>query len=806
MKFLRPLLPEILMVAIMAAVALAYMSPVFEGKTLAQGDVMHAQDQTAGVEKFQKETGVYPGWTNSAFSGMPTYQLKSPPSKNVYNWLFRFFKFYLPGYTVAILFVAFLGFYFLLRTLMLNRWLALAGALAFGLGSHHVQLILAGHINKLYAIAYMAPVIAGMLLVFRRKYLAGGLLTAVALGIQISTNHVQVTYYLGMIVFIYLFTELVFALREKYFDHFLKSVLVLFAALVLAILPNMTMLLTTYEYTQETTRGKTVLETDESNKSGLNVDYITQWSYGVGETFNLFIPNLYGGGGTTNFGENSKTLKAIRQQQMSQDNARYVLSKNYWGRQPFTAGPHYLGAITILLAILGLLLVRGPKKWWLIIVIALSIMLAWGRNFMVLTEFFVNHVPLYGKFRDSTNALIIAQFALPLLSFLAIRSWVYDEKRDAKEKLKKLYLATGIAGGFTLLVLLVPGLLFGFSSPDEVNFPDWLQSALQADRLDLARKDAFRTLIFVLLGAGVLWATLKTKIKPVYLYAGLAFLILVDLWTVDKRYLNNDRFESKRKISQTNQPSAVDQAIFKDKDLSYRVLDITSGDPFRWSRPSRFHKSIGGYHGAKLGRYQDIIDKYLTNEVGGVQAAFKDNPTQETVMAAVNKMAISDLLNTRYIIYSLQAAPIVNNNAFGNVWFADNVIQVNTASEEITALGDTDLHVSAIVNSEFADLVNTLPDISFASSNDRIELTVVKPDYLAYASKTGTDRLAVFSEIWYPHGWKAFIDGKAVDILRADYLLRALYITAGEHKIEFKFAPASLKTGQLIAINSSILV
>ncbi|MBT3750236.1 MAG: hypothetical protein HOG34_14745, partial [Bacteroidetes bacterium] len=436
MKYLRPLLPELLMVAILAAVALIYMSPVFEGKTLPQGDVIHAQDQTAEVTKFQEETGEYPGWTNSAFSGMPTYQLKSPPSRNVYNWLFRVFKLYLPGYTVAILFVVLLGFFFLLRTLKLNRWLALAGALAFGLGSHHVQLILAGHVNKVYAIAYMAPVIAGMFLVFKRKYLAGGLLMAIGLGIQISTNHVQVTYYLGMMVLIYLLVELVYALKQKYFDHIVKSGLVMLAALVLAVLPNMTMLMTTYEYTQETTRGKTVLNTEESSNSGLKVDYITQWSYGVGETFNMFIPNLYGGGGTTNFGEDSETLKALRQQQLDPQLAQQLLRKNYWGSQPFTAGPHYIGAITVLLAILGLFLVRGPKKWWLLIIIALSIMLAWGRNFMPLTEFFVNNIPLYGKFRDATNALIIAQFALPLLSFLAIRSWVYDEKRNVAEKLK----------------------------------------------------------------------------------------------------------------------------------------------------------------------------------------------------------------------------------------------------------------------------------------------------------------------------------------------------------------------------------
>ncbi|MEA1877904.1 MAG: hypothetical protein U9N86_13695, partial [Bacteroidota bacterium] len=591
MKKLRLFYPDLMMVAIMVAVSLVYMSPVFEGKTLPQGDVIHAQDQMAEIQKFQEETGVYPGWTNSAFAGMPTYQLKSPPSKNIFHWMFQALKLYLPGYTAAILFVAFLGFYFLLRTLKLNHWLALAGALAFGLSSHHLQLIGAGHVSKIYAAAYMAPVIAGMFMVFKKKYMGGGLLTALGLGIQISTNHVQVTYYLGLMVLIYILVELVYAIREKYFDHFVKSGLILFTAFILALLPNMTMLLTTYEYTQETTRGNTQISVaGEEQKSGLKLDYMTDWSYGIGETMNLFIPNLYGGGGSGNLDENSETFKDMQKKgsQNALQAAQYA--PTYWGGQPFTAGPHYVGAVIIFLAIMGLFLIRGPKKWWLIAIIILSILLAWGKNFMVLTEFFANNVPLYAKFRDMTNNLLIAQFAIPLLAFLGIRSWIMDTKRDEKDKLKKLYIGTGIAGGLALLFAMMPGIFLSFAGPQDAAIAQngYSLDALMADRESLARKDAFRSLIFVLLGAGILWASLKAKLKANYLYIALVLIIVVDLWTVDKRYLNNDRFVSSRQLDKGSEATPIDQYILQDPAISYRVLDISGPNP---QRPTPFKYS-----------------------------------------------------------------------------------------------------------------------------------------------------------------------------------------------------------------------
>ena len=810
MKYLRPILPELMMVAIMAAVALVYMSPVFEGKTLPQGDVMHAQDQIVDVEKYQDETGEYPGWTNSAFGGMPTYQLKSPPSRNIFSYLFRILKLYLPGYTAAILFVAMLGFFFLLRTLKLNRWLALAGALAFALSSHHLQLISAGHVNKIYSVAYMAPVIAGMLLVFKRKYLTGGLLTAIGLGIQISTNHVQVTYYLGIMVLVYMLVELVYAIREKYFNHLVKASLVLFAALVLAILPNMTMLLTTYEYTQETTRGKTTLSSeDSSSESGLTVDYMTEWSYGVGETLNLFIPNLYGGSGSTDLGVDSEFFKEL--QRMGSQNARQMAAgaPTYWGTQPFTSGPHYVGAIVVFLAILGLFLIRGPKRWWLIIILVLSVMLSWGKNFMGLTEFFANNIPLYNKFRDMTNVLIIAQFALPFLAFLGIRSWFYDDKRSPEEKLKKLYLATGIAGGVALIFALMPAMFLSFTGPQDsyyqsLNVP---VDALRLDRIGLARKDAFRTLVFVLLGSGLLWFSLKSKVKQVYLFGGLAFLILIDLWAVDRRYLNSDNFVSKSQFDQTTAASPADNFILQDPEVGYRVLDVSSQNPFKYSRPSRFHRSIGGYHGAKLGRYQDLIDNNLFAELQQFNDALRPeaNPTIQSVTDSMSAMSVHNMLNTKYIILQTGQQPLTNPYAMGSAWFAEEIHSVEDAAGEMEALGNFDLRLTAIVNDEFSSRVQNLQLGTPGMTNEKIELTEIKPNLLKYSAHAEKDRLAVFSEIWYPHGWEVYIDGEPGDYLRANYLLRALVVPAGDHQIEFRFNPASLKTGQIVALLGSII-
>ncbi|MCX6226105.1 MAG: YfhO family protein [Bacteroidia bacterium] len=806
---LRLVLPELLMIAIMASLALAFMSPVIEGKILYQNDIVQAQNMANELVQFKKQTGEYSAWTNSAFSGMPAYQIKSVPSGNIFLWFFRMLRLYLPGYTVAILFVCMLGFYFLLRTLKLNHWLALAGAVAFGFGSHNLQLIGAGHVSKIYAVAYMAPVIAGVFLVFRRKYLLGGLLTAVGFGIQLVTNHPQVSYYLGIIILIYMLVELVFAIREKYFDHLVKSGIVLFVALLLAILPNMTALMTTQEYSKETTRGVSeLIKPGETKTKGLDVNYITDWSYGIGETINLFIPNFSGGGSSQDLGTNSAMYKAMISNQVPKQEARqYARGISYWGSQDKgTAGPHYIGAISVFLAVLGLFIVKGKKKWWLVSIIVFSIVLAWGRNFMILTEFFVNNVPLYAKFRDVTNTLIIAQFAIPLLAFLAIREWFADEQTDLKVKLKKLYIAVGIAGGVAVLVVLIPSIFGSFSSVTDADYPDWLKEALREDRIGLARRDAFRTLIFVICAAGILWYSLKSKIRKEYLYVGLALLILVDMWSVGKRYLNNDNFISNRQIEQAFKSTPADDIIAKDKGQGYRVLDMTTS-PFQSAHTSRFHKSIGGYHGAKLGRYQDLIDKYLAPNTVAMGTVFQDKPTLEKIDAAVAGMKVLNLLNTKYIIVNPNGQPFLNSHTYGDVWFVDRVKWVENANEELDALGTASLTDEAVVDKRFKQQLSTLPaQLPPNTKTDVISLIECKPNYLKYDTKATDNRLAVFSQIYYRYGWQAFIDGKKAEYIRADYAMRAMVIPGGQHTVEFRFEPKTLKTGRMISLIGSLLV
>jgi len=804
---LRSILPELLMVAIMAVLALSFMSPVFEGKILYQNDIVQAKNMAQEVEQYQKQTGEYSAWTNSAFGGMPAYQIKSAPSGNIFLWLFRALKLFLPGFTVAILFVCMMGFYFLLRTLKLNQWLALAGAIAFGFGAHNLQLIGAGHVSKIYAIAYMAPVIAGVFLVFKRKYLIGGLVTAVGFGIQLVTNHPQVSYYLGIIILVYMVVELVFAIRDKYFDHLVKSGITLFVALILAILPNMTALMTTQEYSKESTRGESeLIKPGETKTKGLDVKYITDWSYGIGETINLFIPNFSGGGSSHDLGTKSEMYKAMMSNQIPEQQAKqYTRGIGYWGSQTLgTAGPHYIGAISVFLAVLGLFIVKGKKKWWLASIIVLSIVLAWGRNFMGLTEFFVNHVPLYAKFRDVTNTLIIAQFAIPLLAFLAIKEWFANDELDLQMKLKKLYTAVGIAGGVALLVALIPSMFGSFTSVTDGTLPDWIKEPLRNDRISLARRDAFRTLIFVIGAAGILWYSLKSKTKKEYLYIGLALLILVDMWSVGKRYLNKDNFISSRQIEQTFKATPADETILKDKDQGYRVLDMTTS-PFQSARTSRFHKSIGGYHGAKLGRYQDLIDKYLFPNTTAIGAVFQDKPTFEKFDAAIAGMNVLNLLNTKYIIF--RPAPIVNSHAYGDVWFVDRVKWAENANQELDALGTSQLMAEAVVDKRFKQQLSTLPaQLSPNPEPDVISLVEYKPNYLKYDAKTSDNRLAIFSQIYYPYGWQAFIDGKKAEHIRADYTMRAMLIPAGKHTVEFRFEPKTLKTGKMISLIGSLLV
>ncbi|MDP4188179.1 MAG: YfhO family protein [Bacteroidota bacterium] len=822
---LKPLLPHILIGVLFIVISFVYFSPLMEGKELTQMDNIHAQGMSQELINFEK---THPGqdsrWTNSMFGGMPAYQIKGGPNHNVYLFFQRVLRLNLPYTTVAIVFTLLLGFYILLLTLNVDKWISFAGALAFAFASYNFIIIGAGHITKAYAIAYMAPVIAGILLTYKKKYLAGGIFTAIALGIEISCDHPQILFYLFLTILLLVVVYFIYAIKEKELKNFFIASAILACSATLAVLPNTSMLWTTWEYGKESIRGKTELtqkkavdqQANQQQSSGLDKDYALAWSYGKAETFTLLIPNFQGGG-SEGFDEKSETYKTLQQAGVqSPENISRQLPA-YWGEMPFTSGPVYFGAIVCFLFVLGLFLVKGPAKWWLLVVSILSIVLSWGKNAPMVTDFFFYHFPLYNKFRTVSMILVIANFAVPLLGFLALRD-IFTNKIEKKKVIKALKYSLGIVGGITLIFALMSSLFFNFTSSQDTalsqqlkssGWPDNLISqllnAMQADRASMLRSDAWRSLIFILLGGGLIWAYVSKKIKSAWFTGALALLMLVDLWPIDKRYLNNDNFVTKRVAKNTFERSTADEFILKDTDPDYRVLNITR-NPFTDGYTPYFHKSIGGYHGAKLRRYQDLIDGPLTRDIMALQQTLTGKVSQDTLAMVLHQLPILNMLNTKFIIYNPDAMPIINFNALGNAWFVKQYKLVNNADEEYAGLNNFDPSSQAIIDKRFKEVVSAIPESSADTTKGTIKLLSYLPNDLVYESKSTKPQLAVFSEIYYAEGWNAFLDGKPVQHCRADYVLRAMPVPAGKHNIEFKFQPKSYDYGQKIALASSSLV
>lgn len=805
-SILKSLAPHLGIVLIMVLITLVYMSPILQGKGINQNDITQATGMARELVQFEEATGGQSQWTNSAFGGMPSYQIKSEKSHNIYYFLFRGLKLFLPGYTAAPLFLYLLGFYILLVVLRFNKWLALAGAIAFAFTSYNIILIPAGHVNKTYAIAYMAPVIAGVLLTFRKKYLLGGILTTVALGLEITSNHFQITYYLGILILIYIIFQFFYELKKKEINHFLKSCIVLFIAAILAVLPNSTRLLTTFEYSKETTRGKSELVSDDKNQtSGLDKDYATDWSYGVSESMNLFIPNFRGGASYGELGENSAVAQGLKRNNYSNITLGLKQIPLYWGQQPGTSGPNYIGAISIFLFILGLFVLKGKFKWWLLGSAVLAILLAWGRNFMPLTSFFFDYFPGYNKFRVVSTTLVIANLAIPLMALVTLKK-ILDSENNRDEILKILKKVFYVVGGIALLFVFVPGLAGDFTGNE-----GWLaqiSDALYADRKHILSTDAFRSFIFVLITAGLLYAFLKGKLKKQYMYFAFILLFLADLWTVDKRFLNNEDFQKKRNAKEIT-VNPVNFEINKDKDSNYRVFNISQGmSPWSDATTSYFHKSIGGYHGAKLGRYQELIEGQLVNNHQNIYNLLTSGQaTMVKLDSCIAEQQALNMLNTRYIILDLKQMPVKNSHALGNAWFVKDYLIVEDANLELAAISDINPGITAIIDKRYKSNIENVELLTSDSlSPGTISLTVYRPNHLTYKSYSDKYRLAVFSEIYYPYGWNAYIDNVKTDYIRANYVLRALAVPAGDHIIEFKFEPGSFAIGQSVSLICSILV
>lgn len=792
-------------ILVFAAITLVYFSPVLQGKRVKQHDIEMHLGMSQEITEYHNATGEETLWTNAPFGGMPTWNISVKPKGNLTNPLFQALKIGMPQ-SLGSVFICMLSFFILLLVLDCGFWISFIGAIAYGFTSYLFIVIGAGHNAKAMAMAYMPAVIAGVLLTYKGKYLWGWLLTAFALAFEIRTGHLQITYYLALIIVMLVIAELISDIMKKQLGHFIKASVGLVVAALIGVLTCSTTLYGNYEFGKETTRGKPVLTRNESNQTkGLDRDYITQWSYGKGETWSLLIPNAKGGASAYIGKQNPALEKADRQfrDSIAQSNA-------YWGDQPGTSGPVYVGAIVVFLFVLGALTVKGSLKWALLIATLLSILLSWGKNFMGFTNFFLDYIPGYDKFRAVSMTLVIAEVTMPLLGFLGLAE-IAKNPDGFKQNQKNFFIALGITAGFCLLFYAAPKLFFSFLSQGEAEqfaamskgkdgaIYATFASQLEEVRVAIFRKDALRSLLFIILAAVPLILYGKDKLKTQIAFPILAVLVLVDMSPIDKRYLNNDNFISKQKAQNPYTASFADKAILEDKTLDFRVADITK-DMFNDASTCYFHKSLGGYCGAKLRRYQDIITQYLGNELNQLRSA----KTGENLIQSLSQTKVIDMLNTKYVIYNPNSQPFQNPFAYGNAWMVNNIQWVDTPNEEIDAIATTDLQRTAIMSKEFKQQVEnySLTD----SLKGQIELTDYQPNKLTYHFNANSDQLVVFSEIWTSKGWKMTVDGQEHPLLRANYLLRCALIPNGEHEIMMEYKPKAYTTCNTVVFISSLIL
>lgn len=797
-----------------AVITLIYFSPVLQGKRIKQHDIEMHLGMSQEINQFHEATGEQTLWTNAPFGGMPAWNISVQPKGNLTNPVYKGLSLGFP-HPIGSVFICMLGFFVLLLVLDCGFWISFIGAIAYGFTSYLFIVIGAGHNAKAMAMAYMAPVIAGVLLAYKGKYLWGWLLTAFAMAFEVRTNHLQITYYLALIIVILVIAELISDIKNKKLGHFFKASVGLAVAAIIGVLTCSTALYGNYEFGKETTRGKPVLASDQDNQTtGLDRDYITQWSYGKGETWTLLIPNAKGGASAYIGKQNPALDKADRQfkDTIAQQNA-------YWGDQPMTSGPVYVGAIVVFLFVLGALTVKGKLKWALLIATLLSILLSWGKNFMGFTNFFLDYIPGYDKFRAVSMTLVIAEITMPLLGFLGLAELMKDPDGFQKN-IKKFYIALGITAGICLLFYLAPKTFFSFLSQGEAeqfaamskgkDGAVYAQFASQLEdvRVAIFRKDALRSLLFIILAAVPLFLYGKGKLKGQIAFPILAVLVLADMFPIDKRYLNNDKFVSKEQYSKPFTASAADQYILNDNDLDFRVADITK-DMFNDASTCYFHKSLGGYSGAKLRRYQDVISQYLGSELNQLRGA----KTAQDLMLSLSQQKVINMLNTKYVIFNPNAQPFPNANALGNAWVVNDIRWVSTPNEEIDAIAETNLAHAAIINREFAQQVGNyqLTD----SIVPEITLEDYQPNKLTYRFRPAlrqaqgpqdANYLVVFSEIWTEKGWKMYVDGQEQPLLRANYILRAALIPNGEHDIVMEYAPKAYKVGNTVSFASSLIM
>lgn len=788
---IRRVLKHVLVLLGFVIISLAYFNPILKGKTIFQNDIVQYIGMSKQQKDFKAETGEETYWTNSAFGGMPTYQLGAKYPHNYIKKLDLALRF-LPR-PADYLFLYLLCFYVLLLTLKVDFKLAVLGALAFGFSTYLIIILGVGHNSKAHAIAYMPLVLSGIILVFRKKYIGGFLLTTIALGLELVSNHFQMTYYLMLLVIVLGIAYLVDAYKKQKLPQFFKAIGILVAAVILSIALNATNILATNEYVKESKRGKSELtiNPDGSFKeitSGLDKDYITQFSYGILESFNLYIPRFMGGGNGEDVGRDSATYEAFRQLGATTTQAAQEAKRapTYWGDQPIVEAPAYVGAVILFLFVFTLFLIKGRLKWWLVGGTVLSLLLSFGKNFSFLTDFFIDYVPLYNKFRAVSSIQVILELCIPAFAIFGL-SKLFNDSKNKEAKYKALKYSVAITGGLAVVFLLFGSSLFDFVGANDglyrQNYGQDFVDALKLDRKTIFKEDTIRSLVLVLLSAVAILMFLKDKLKEKWVITAFCILVLFDLVGVDRRYVNNDDFVSGIKMSKPFQASEVDQFILKDQS-HFKVYDLVSGP----SKPSYFHNSLNGYNAAELRRYSEVFDFYI----------------------AKNNINVLNMLNTKYIVAQGEEGntfPYENDEANGNAWFVKKLEKVNSANEEIKALDSLDTKHKAVYSAHAKE--DSFPKIRVIYSVDSlatIELNDVKPNYLKYRSYNANEGFAVFSEVYYGHGWKTFIDGKETEHMRVNYVLRGMPIPAGNHSIEFKFEPEVVKTGSKITLASSIFL
>ena len=792
MKYdLKKYVPHAIAVALFISLTIAYMAPiVFESKNLYQSDIISGSTWGKDLRDYHQQTGEYAFWSNSMFSGMPANYTYMPPMPNIFRYIHAAIQIVFPG-NISLIFLYLIGFYVFMLSIGCKPWLSIIGAIAYAFASYNIVIIEAGHVNKALVMATMAPVIGGIILTYRKKYIWGIITTLFFTGLNVYWGHQQISYYLLITLLVLAVVYLIYAVKEKTLKSYCISSALLVGVAIFAVSPDLGNLISTADYTKETMRGGAVLQMNAEGKkesSGLEIDYAYMWSYGKGETMTLLIPNFYGASTRYNIGIDSESYHVLQKAGYGAQATQFSkYAPMYWGDQPSTSGPVYMGAVVCFLFVLGLLIVKGKEKWWMLVATLIAIVMAWGRHFPVVNDFLFYHLPLYNKFRTPSMILVVPGVTMAALAILALKE-IVDNRENRKTFLKPLYIAAGITGGLCLLFALLGGSLMSFSALSDVNYQNFpeLLNAIITDRKNMLTSDAWRSFFFIAAAAGILWGYLQKSLKINYVIAIIGLLIFIDLWTVDKRFVNEDSFVP---VKQTREfvATPADEMILQDKDPNYRVFNLTS-NPFQESATSAFHHSIGGYSPAKLRRYQDIIDYYFSTEIN---------------------WNLLNMLNTRYVIVSSEQGPQpqINPEAMGNVWFVDEIQWVNSPDEEIEALKELNPAQTAVIDGVWQEKIPGWEKLQHetADSTADIRLTdYANPGYLIYESSSTLPHLAVFSEVYYKT-WRAYINGVEVPLVRVNYILRGLEIPAGNNKIEFKCIDELYQFGAKISLIASII-